>query len=78
MNAWLLSYSDGNKIIGIADGNGEIAKHFNLLTDKSKSYMGMRAVRFAMIVNNNLIEKLYVEEPGEYKISSAEHILNNL
>ena len=26
MNAWLLSYTDGDKIIGIADGNGEITK----------------------------------------------------
>ena len=36
MNAWLLSYTDGDKIIGIADGNGEITKDLNLLTDKSK------------------------------------------
>ena len=78
MNAWLLSYTDGNQIIGIADGNGEIAKNLDLLTDKSKNYMGMRATRFAMIVNNNLIEKIFIEEPGEYKISSAENVLNNL
>ena len=78
MNAWLLSYSKGNKIIGIADGNGEITKELDLLTDKSKNYMGMRSTRFAMIVNNNLIEKLFIEEPGEFNVSSAEYLLNYL
>ena len=78
MNAWLLSYSNGDKIIGIADGNGEIAKELDLLTDKSKNYMGMRSTRFAMIVNNNLIEKLLIEEPGEFNVSSAGNLLNYL
>ncbi len=78
MSAWLLSYSHGEKIIGIADGNGEIAKKLDLLTDKSSNFMGMRSTRFAMIVNNNLINKLFIEEPGEYKNSSAENLLQNL
>ena len=30
MNAWLLSYTDGDKIIGIADGNGDISHNLNL------------------------------------------------
>ena len=75
MNAWLLSYTDGNKIIGIADGNGDISHNLNLLVDKSKSFMGKRATRFAMIVDNTIIQKIFVEEPGEYKVSSAEHLL---
>ncbi len=75
MNAWLLSYTDGDKIIGIADGNADISHNLNLLVDKSKSFMGKRATRFAMIVNDNLIQKLFIEEPGEYNVSSAEHLL---
>ena len=78
MNAWLLSYTDGDKIIGIADGNGEITKHFNLLTDKSKNFMGMRSNRFAMIVHSNEIHEVCIENPGEYKVSSAENILSKL
>ena len=78
MNAWLLSYADGDKIIGIADGNGEICQTLNLLVDKSKNFMGMRSKRFAMIVKNNIIQNTYVEEPGEYKVSSAEHLLTVL
>jgi Peroxiredoxin len=78
MNAWLLSYADGDKIIGIADGNGEICQTLNLLVDKSKNFMGMRSKRFAMIVKNNIIQSTYLEEPGEYKVSSAEHLLTVL
>ena len=78
MNAWLLSYDDGDKIIGIADGNGEICQNLNLIVDKSKNFMGMRSKRFAMIVKNNIIQNIFIEEPGEYKVSSAEHLLTVL
>jgi len=75
MNAWLLSYTDGDKIIGIADGNGDISHNLNLLVDKSKSFMGKRSTRFAMVVDDTIIQNTFVEEPGEYKVSSAEHLL---
>ena len=78
MHAWLSSSADGDKIIGIADGNGEICQNLNLIVDKSKNFMGMRSKRFAMIVKNNIIQNTYVEEPGEYKVSSAEHLLTVL
>ena len=75
MNAWLLSFTEGYKIIGIADGNGDISKNLNLLVDKSKNFMGMRSTRFSMIVKNNSIENILIEKPGDYKVSSAEHLL---
>lgn len=78
MNAWLLSYSDGDKIIGIADGNGDISKNLNLLVDKSKNYMGMRSTRFSMIVINNIIHEIFIEEPGEYQKTSAENLLTKI
>jgi len=78
MNAWLLSYTDGNKIIGIADGNGEVAKSLDLLTDKSNNYMGMRSVRSAMIVIDNIIQEKFIEESGEYQKTSAENLLIKL
>lgn len=78
MNAWLLSYSDGDKIIGIADGNGDISKNLNLLVDKSKNYMGMRSTRFSMIVIDNIIHEIFIEEPGEYQKTSAENLLTKI
>ena len=78
MKSWLLSYNDNQKINGIADGNAEITKHFDLLVDKSKSYMGIRSERFSMIVENNNINKINIEKPGEFKNSSAEVVLEQI
>ena len=78
MRAWLLSYTNADKIIGIADGNGDISKSLNLLVDKTKNYMGMRSSRFAMIIKDNNIQEIIIEEPGEYKKTSAENILTNI
>ena len=78
MQAWILSYTEGDKIIGIADGNGEVSKNLNLLVDKSANFMGMRCTRFAMIVQDNNIEELLIETPGEYKETSAENLLTKI
>ena len=75
MKAWLLSYTDGDKILGIADGNGDVSKKLDLLVDKTANYMGMRSSRFAMIVKDNNILEILIEKPGEYKETSAENLL---
>ena len=56
----------------------KFVKILNLITDKSKNFMGMRSKRFSMIVRDNIIQNTYIEEPGEYKVSSAEHLLTVL
>ncbi len=75
MKSWLISYSEDHHIIGIADGNAEIAKFYNLVTDKSKNFMGYRSARFAMLIENNQIKSFKIEEPGELKVSSAENMI---
>ena len=78
MQAWLLSYTEGEKILGIADGNGDVSKNLNLLVDKTVNYMGMRSSRFAMIINDNNIAELIIEKPGQYKETSAENLLTKI
>ena len=78
MKSWLLSYSDGDMINGIADGNAEITKYFDLISDKTKNYMGFRSRRFAMIIENNVIINKFIENDGEYNVSSAEYILEQI
>jgi peroxiredoxin len=78
MQAWLLSYTEGEKILGIADGNGDISNNLGLLVDKTANYMGMRSSRFAMIIKDNSIEELIIEKPGEYKETSAENLLTKI
>ena len=78
MKAWLSTYNNNKNIIGIADGNADITKEFDLLVDKSANFMGKRSNRFAMIVENNIVLKIFIEKPGEFDVSSAEKILENL
>ena len=40
--------------------------------------MGMRSVRFAMIIKDNVIQELLIEKPGEYKQTSAENLLTKI
>ena len=77
MSAW--GERDGSKdITMIADGNGQFAKAVGLAFDGSKFGMGERSQRYSMIVNDGVVEQLNVEAPGEYRASSAEHMLDQL
>ena len=40
--------------------------------------LGLRGQRFSMVVNDGVVEQLHVEAPGEFKVSSAEHMIENL
>ena len=78
MKSWLVSYTDGEKINGIADGNAEITTYFDLISDKTKNYMGFRSKRFAMIIDNNVVIKKFIENDGQYQVSSAEYVLKKI
>ncbi len=76
MNIWLKKYDKTSNIRGIADGNADLTKFLNLTINKSENYMGIRCKRFVMVIKNNFINKLLIEKPGEFKVSSAENILS--
>ena len=78
MNAWAKDQNTGDDIMMLADGSGAFAKAVGLDADFSKFGMGLRSQRYSMIVNDGVVEKLNVEEGGEYKVSSAEHMLGQL
>jgi glutaredoxin/glutathione-dependent peroxiredoxin len=40
--------------------------------------MGHRGQRFAMVINDGVVEQLHVEAPGEFRVSSAEYMLEQL
>src|SRR3954467_172972 len=77
MAAW--GERDGSKdITMIADGNGAFTDAVGLAMDGSKFGMGQRSQRYSMIVDDGVVEQLNVEAPGEYRASSAEHMLDQL
>ena len=78
MQAWQSQYKEGNKVNMIADGNSDLTKSLELDKDYSSSFMGIRSKRFSLLADNNKINVLNIEKPGEYKISSAEYIINQI
>ncbi len=78
MGAWGKSAGADGKVSMLADGNGDFAKAVGLEMDGSKFGMGQRGQRFSMIVNDGVVEALNVEAPGEFRVSSAEHMLEQL
>ena len=77
MDAWGKSAGAGD-ITLLADGNGDFAKAIGLTMDGSGFGMGTRSQRYSMIVNDGVVEQLNVEAPGEFKVSSAEHLLSEI
>jgi len=78
MDAWGKSARVGDKIIMAADGNADLTQALGLEMDGRAFGMGRRAQRFALIVNNGAVSNVLVEAPGEYRVSSAEHVLSKL
>lgn len=78
MDAWGKSAGAGDKVLMLADGNGEYAAALGLELDGSGFGLGTRGQRFAMVVEDGKITQLHVEAPMEFKVSAAENILASL
>jgi peroxiredoxin len=78
MNAWGKASKVGDKILMLADGNGEYAKTLGLELDGRGYGMGQRGQRFAIIAKDGIATHVNVEAPGEFKVSSAEYVLDQL
>ena len=78
MGAWGEQQHVGDKVMMLADGNGEFTRALGLEMDGTRFGMGQRSQRFAMIVDNGVVKVLDVEEPGAFSVSSAEHVLKQL
>jgi len=61
MQSWVWAHF-AIKIDWIADGNSEFTEKIGMLVDKSDCGYGKRSWRYAMVVENNVVEKLFVEK----------------
>jgi peroxiredoxin len=78
LSAWAKSAEAEQSVTMIADGNGDFVEALGLASDFSKFGMGKRGQRFAMVVNDGVVEQLHVEEPGAFNVSSADYMLERL
>jgi glutaredoxin/glutathione-dependent peroxiredoxin len=78
MNAWGKNSNVGDKVLMLADGNGDYARALGLELDARGFGMGTRGQRFAIIVDDGVAKTVNVEAPGQFKVSAAEHLLGQL
>ena len=78
MKAWGKAQNCDEKVDMLADGNGEYTKLLGLELDATGYGMGKRGQRFALVVDNGVVKKVNVEAGGEFKVSSADYVLEQL
>lgn len=78
MHAWGESQHVPQGLRMLSDGNGEFTRALGLEMDASAYGMGTRSKRFALYAENGVVQQLFVEAPGEFRVSSAEHVLSQL
>jgi len=77
MGAWGKA-QNAEKLLMLADGNGDFCKAMGLDADFSAHGMGGRSQRFALIADDGVVTELNVEEGGKLEVSDAESILKLL
>lgn len=75
MKAWGEAQNTGDHVTMLADGNADFAEALGLDFDGSGIGFGRRAQRFAMVVNDGVVELLNVEAPMKFEVSDADTIL---
>ncbi len=78
MNAWAADQESEN-ISLVPDGNGEFTDGMGMLVDKADLGFGKRSWRYAMLVKDGVIDKMFIEhnKPGDpFEVSDADTMLS--
>lgn len=78
MGAWGSAQGTGDKITMLADGSGEFTTQAGLQLDLSALGLGIRSQRYAAILEDGVVQQLFVEEGRGVDVSSAETVLKAL
>ncbi len=78
MQAWGQSQNVPEGLLMLADGNGDFTRALGLEMDASAYGMGTRSKRFALYAEDGVVKQLHVEAPGEFRVSSADYVLEHL
>jgi len=77
MNEWKLQQK-AERLTFLPDGNGQFSEGMGLLVDKADLGFGKRSWRYSMLVNDGMIEKMFIEpdQPGDpFLVSDADTML---
>lgn len=75
MGAWGRDQAVGDRVLMLADGNGEFTQAVGLELDGSGFGLGSRSQRYAAILEDGVVTALFVEQKPGLDVSSAESVL---
>lgn len=78
MKAWAADQKVPDGLLMLSDGNAELTRALGLELDASASGMGTRSRRFALYVVDGVVRAAWIEQPGQFEVSSAEYVLEHL
>jgi len=78
MGAWGEAQGVGDSVLMAGDGSAVFTKALGLDFDAGKFGMGVRAQRFAAVIEDGVVKKLNVEAPMKFEVSDADSILKAL
>jgi peroxiredoxin len=78
MAAWGKQNNVSGKVRMMADGSAEYTKALGLDRDLTAGGMGVRCFRFGMLIDDGIVSYLGVEGSGEFGVSKAETLLEQL
>jgi glutaredoxin/glutathione-dependent peroxiredoxin len=77
LDAWSKSTGTGDRILFLADGNGEFVRALGLEMDGTSGGLGTRSKRYAMLVEDGVVKVLNIEDaPGKAEKSAAQVLLD--
>ncbi|MDX1655310.1 MAG: peroxiredoxin [Candidatus Competibacteraceae bacterium] len=78
MDAWGQTQNVEDRLLMLADGNGDFTRSLGLETDSSAFGMGTRSQRYSMLVEDGIVKSLNIDPPRTFQASSAESMLKQL
>lgn len=80
MGAWAKAneLNGQDDVLMLADGNGDLTRELGLILNATGFGMGERSQRYSMLVKDGVVTQLNIEQGGEFKVSTAEHLLAQL
>jgi len=75
MQAWAAIQQVPAGLQMLADETGAFTRALGLAWDGTAYGMGLRARRFALYAEDGVVRQLHVEAPGEFRVSTAEAML---
>lgn len=78
MAAWGKDQKVGKKVRMMADGSAIFTRALGLDVDLTDRGMGVRSQRYSMLVEDGTVKRLNLEKPGQFEVSSAGKLVEQL